>query len=388
MTTVTLALLATAGLAISTTSARASSKDNVEMISMGADDDANGRALLAIRSTTEGRFEVRVRGLAADTTYELLLNDVHIGDITTSGGGKGRARFRTRPRDGKDQFLGFDPRAGVIVVRDSNGVDLLTALVPDTSSAPDGDIVCCVPDDEGPECEDRTPEECAAEGGTVSTATSCLPDPCGGTPTPDDADIVCCVSDDSGPECEDRTVEECAAEGGMAVSATTCVDNPCAGTPSADPDTRCCEPDDSGAECEDRTPAECVARSGVDIGAGICAVDSCDGVIPPGGVNATILVTCEKRSSRSRASIDGNNLIAGSYHARLVSGANEATSNIEPAVGDEAEFDFDSDAGDIAAGATAIAAAFLQGDPPQALGQILDSQGNLVAESLVTCEVH
>jgi hypothetical protein len=34
-----------------------------------------------------------------------------------------------------------------------------------SSPEPDGDIRCCVPDDGGPECEDRTPAECAARGG-------------------------------------------------------------------------------------------------------------------------------------------------------------------------------------------------------------------------------
>ena len=46
------------------------------------------------------------------------------------------------------------------------------------------DVTCCVPGDRGPECEDRTQAECDAQGGTVVTAGSCLPDPCGATNPP------------------------------------------------------------------------------------------------------------------------------------------------------------------------------------------------------------
>lgn len=46
------------------------------------------------------------------------------------------------------------------------------------SPEPDGDIRCCVPDDAGPECEDRTPAECAARGGVNLGAGSCSPNPC------------------------------------------------------------------------------------------------------------------------------------------------------------------------------------------------------------------
>ena len=39
----------------------------------------------------------------------------------------------------------------------------------------DLDVVCCLPDDSGPECEDRTAAQCAAEGGVNLGAGSCLP---------------------------------------------------------------------------------------------------------------------------------------------------------------------------------------------------------------------
>ena len=47
--------------------------------------------------------------------------------------------------------------------------------------------------------EDRTAAECAARGGAVVSAGSCMPNPCGGTP-PVGTAVVCCIPDDTGPE--------------------------------------------------------------------------------------------------------------------------------------------------------------------------------------------
>ncbi|MBN8558741.1 MAG: hypothetical protein J0L74_13895 [Burkholderiales bacterium] len=68
---------------------------------------------------------------------------------------------------------------------------------------------------------------------------------------------------------------------------------------------------------------------------------------------AELRVTCEKRASRSKASVDGSDLAAGQYRAVLRSGTNVARSGWQAAVGDEAQFDFDSRPADIAEGATA-----------------------------------
>ena len=213
-----------------------------------------------------------------------------MGTLSTKGGGSGSVRFRSRPR-GYDLLLGFDPRGQIVTVRSSSGADVLVGSVPGGSSGadvlvgsvpggstgtPSDNVVCCIPDDRGSECEDRTADECTAQGGTVSTATSCLPNPCADAP-PVEADVVCCLPDDSGPECEDRTAAECAAQGGLAVQATSCDPNPCAATPPADANTRCCLPDDGAAECEDRTPAQCIARGGIDMGPGSCTPNPCAG---------------------------------------------------------------------------------------------------------------
>jgi hypothetical protein len=74
---------------------------------------------------------------------------------------------------------------------------------------------------------------------------------------------------------------------------------------------------------------------------------------------ADVQVSCEKRSNRSKISIDGNNLASGSYRAVAKSGTRTATSDFATTVGDEVEFDFDSRAGDIAEGATAIGTSFI-----------------------------
>jgi len=246
-----------------------------------SDADAGGRVRLAVRKASDGRFEIKVDHLDANTSYDLLVNGVKVATLTTNDKGKAKARFRSRPR-GNDQLLGFDPRGALVVVRNAAGQDALIASFPTTppsNSGPsdDGKVVCCVPDDDGTECEDRTPTECSDRGGVVSAATSCLPNPCEGSTPPIETDVVCCIPDDSGPECEDRTTAECSAQGGIAIAASSCIDNPCAGTASAEPGIMCCVPHHSGSEleCEDRTEAECAAEGGTSKGAGVCAVDTC-----------------------------------------------------------------------------------------------------------------
>ena len=75
---------------------------------------------------------------------------------------------------------------------------------------------------------------------------------------------------------------------------------------------------------------------------------------------ANVEITCEKRPNRSRASVDGNNLNPGQYRAVLKSGADKtARSPLQRAIGDEAEFYFDSNQADIAEGATPIPVNFI-----------------------------
>jgi hypothetical protein len=91
---------------------------------------------------------------------------------------------------------------------------------------------------------------------------------------------------------------------------------------------------------------------------------------------AELRVTCEKRASRSKASVDGSDLAAGQYRAVLRSGTNVARSGWEAAVGDEAQFDFDSRPADIAEGATAIAPNFIVDG--RVRGHLVDASGTRV----------
>lgn len=71
-------------------------------------------------------------------------------------------------------------------------------------------------------------------------------------------------------------------------------------------------------------------------------------------------VRCESRSNRrSKVSVDGNNVLAGSYTVVITSGGNKAQAMVAT-VGDQFEADFDSNRADILAGATPISARFLQ----------------------------
>lgn len=101
---------------------------------------------------------------------------------------------------------------------------------------------------------------------------------------------------------------------------------------------------------------------------------------------ADVQVSCEKRSNRSKISIDGSNLASGSYRAVAKSGTRTATTNFDTAVGDEVEFDFDSRAEDIAEGATAITADFIVDG--RVKGYLVNSAGTRVTSVVTaTCRV-
>jgi hypothetical protein len=278
----------------------------------GVSSNARGHARLVLRSDADGRFDVVVKRLAPDATFAVIVAGVQVGTVATTGGGNGRARFRTRPRH-HDHLLGFDPRGDRVVVRDETGDDVLTGTMPDDSVDPT-EVACCMPggQDSGEvECEDRTADECTAAGGTVATTATCLPNPCEAAP-PGGGDIVCCIPDDSGAECEDRTQAECTQEGGTVVMAPSCDPNPCAPTPPTN-EIQCCLPHDSGFECEDRTETECAAEGGTNVGSGTCAPDACATLPPPpaGDIQCCIpeegTVKCEDRTADECTAAGGTN---------------------------------------------------------------------------------
>src|SRR5262249_33676168 len=148
MTTLALALVAAAY----TPASASGQKVKQPLVTTGVDVDASGQAALALKAAAVGQFDVRVHKLDRKATFEVIVDGVHVGDIGTNGGGGGKVRFRSRPR-GHDLSLGFDPRGKTIVVRSANGDDVLVATFPDAQPASPADVVCCIPDDQGPECE-------------------------------------------------------------------------------------------------------------------------------------------------------------------------------------------------------------------------------------------
>lgn len=198
--------------------------------STGSLPDARGEVKLMLQKATSGRFEIKVKKLSPSASYELFVGSVKVATLETDRKGDGKLRFRTQPKSSRDQLLGFDPRGARVALRGADGVDVLAgdvALAP-AEQLPDGKVICCEPDDDHAECEDRTADECVARGGTVTSATSCLPNPCAEV-APPERETICCVPDDGGPECEDRSPAACAARGGVTVEANSCNPNPCGG---------------------------------------------------------------------------------------------------------------------------------------------------------------
>src|SRR5207244_439931 len=149
--------------------------------------------------------------------FGVRLGGVRLGTLSTNARGKGSARFSSRPGP-REQTLGTDPRGKHLEVSDDQGEDVLRDDVPEQ-------VACCLPDDNGMECENRNADECQHEGGTAPGPASCTPNPCGRTP-PEEDEIRCCIPDDSGAECERTTAAECADRHGVKVD--TCDPNPCA----------------------------------------------------------------------------------------------------------------------------------------------------------------
>ena len=107
--------------------------------------------------------------------------------------------------------------------------------------------------------------------------------------------------------------------------------------------------------------------------------------MPSDAEAASIRVKCEKRATRSKISVDGQNLVPGQYRCQARSGSNQKTTALKSSVGDQLECDFDSARADIAAGATAIPANFIQNG--QVTGKLINAAGFTVATDTVTCRV-
>jgi hypothetical protein len=100
----------------------------------------------------------------------------------------------------------------------------------------------------------------------------------------------------------------------------------------------------------------------------------------------TLRVRCERRSNRSKISVDANNVTPrnGRFRARVRAAGGTVTSALKRAIGDEVEFDFDSNT---EPGATRIPVNFIQRRTgPDVIGILLNAAGNVVARQGVECE--
>jgi hypothetical protein len=218
---------------------------------------ASGRAMLVTTPGSKGKFMVHARGLEVRHAYDVVVDGAVVGSFDTNPRGAGHAIFRTGGGRGKAVKrkvlpLAFDPRGAGVAVRDrETGEDDLVGEMPgDGGDSSGGAFACCKPHgddhDREVECEEKTPDDCVAAGGTPSSATSCFidPDPCGVPP----AVTVCCIppgsampafvngDDGDGDDDDDHAQrvcvegasgEECTAQGGKVVSAASCDPNPC-----------------------------------------------------------------------------------------------------------------------------------------------------------------
>lgn len=232
-----------------------------------APDGASGVAVLVLGKGSNAKLVVRVRGLESHHDYDVVADGAVVGSFTTNSRGGGRSLFSTGGKAKAKRLhkrildLTFDPRGATMAVRDAEtDADVLVGEMSGDGS-PNGAFACCTPNDGGVECEERTPEDCIAGGGTPSSATSCFvePNPCQAPPV----ETVCCVppssvdgafpcdddhssessddshssesSDDDHHDCDEErsvcvagpTADECVAEGGRVVTASSCDPNPC-----------------------------------------------------------------------------------------------------------------------------------------------------------------
>jgi len=308
------ALVASAAVVVlSTAAARDASVVNAPLTATASAPRAKGRAVLALRATSKGAFTVRGRGLAANHPFDVVVGGIKVGGFTTNAHGVGKATFRTASGKraakvrGHKLLLGFDPRGNVVIVRDrKTSDDDLRCRFPGGDDSASGAFACCGPQRDGSgdvPCATKTPAECTADGGTPTSVTSCVPNPCPPTPPPG---AVCCIpgsadgafmhdddDDDFEIECEDvASVEACVAKGGAVVTATSCHPNPCVPAP---PSTVCCLPESAASafirdDDDESPPSQCVshtspdacrAAGGTTVSAGSCHPNPCGPNTPP-----------------------------------------------------------------------------------------------------------
>lgn len=137
------------------------------------------------------------------------------------------------------------------------------------------------------------------------------------------------------------------------------------------------------------------ACGGADSSGGLAPEGALLGSNGGGSVSTTAIalrVKCELRvGRRSKISVDGNNLapLNAMWSARVASGGRTAAAPARQGVGDEVDFDFDSNPRDIAAGATPIAAGFIgiNSGGADVTAELVSASGMVVATGGAECSV-
>ena len=245
-----------AGVSVLAIDANAGVRIKRALHATGVDADAQGEAVVVTNGNAgRGKLVVLGRKLEPRSRFGVRLGGVRIGTLSTNARGKGRARFSSRPGPG-EQTLGTDPRDKHLEVADDQGEDVLGDDVPEQ-------VACCLPDDNGTECEQTTAAECADRHGVK--VDTCNPNPCApgsGHESGDDSgsgtgrsgssgsdETEHETGDDSGsgtgrsgssgsdetehetPECGQLTGDHCMQEGGTPTGEGSCDSNPCIASP-------------------------------------------------------------------------------------------------------------------------------------------------------------
>src|SRR5262249_17874247 len=83
---------------------------------------ASGVARLLLRTPTTGKFTIKARRLPGGKTFDVVVNKVKVGTLTTSASGNGTAKF-SAPAAGHAAALGFDPQGAQLAIRDEETGD-------------------------------------------------------------------------------------------------------------------------------------------------------------------------------------------------------------------------------------------------------------------------
>ena len=102
----------------------------------------------------------------------------------------------------------------------------------------------------------------------------------------------------------------------------------------------------------------------------------------------TLRLRCEVRPGRSKISVDGNNLSPrNAVFSAVVRASGGTATATGSATGDEVEFDFDSNPGDVAEGATRISATFITAQAgPDVVAEIRNAQNQVIVSGGAECE--